>query len=192
DEQSAADKKGPDSMAIEIFDANLFEPTALHDAGNADGIVAIALVDLHLQCGVCVPRINADDRQSKLLELRPKPRRCRAALEADADHLRRIGSNEVGDSLGLGRDHPFPSDLTGLVDNAHRGLLQRNVQSDVVLHRSLHDTAAAYPTAPVRGELIPCACLWRRPGITPCVKTRAFSHGQDPYRKILSKLRRSG
>jgi hypothetical protein len=67
DEQSAADKKSPDGMAIEMFDANLFKPTALHDAGNADGIVAITLADLHLQCGLGVPRINADDGSPNFL-----------------------------------------------------------------------------------------------------------------------------
>jgi hypothetical protein len=48
DEQGTAAEKGSDGMAIEIFDANLLVPTALHDARDADGIVAIALVDLHL------------------------------------------------------------------------------------------------------------------------------------------------
>ena len=42
--------------------------------------------------------VNADDRQPKLLE-RPKTGRRRAALEPDADRLRRIGSNEVGHRL---------------------------------------------------------------------------------------------
>src|SRR4029079_18007271 len=48
DEQGTAAEKGSDGMAIKIFDANLLVPTALHDAGDADGIVAIALGDLHL------------------------------------------------------------------------------------------------------------------------------------------------
>jgi hypothetical protein len=40
-------RRGPDGMAIKMFDANLLV-TALHDSGYADGIVAIAVIDLHL------------------------------------------------------------------------------------------------------------------------------------------------
>jgi len=29
-----------------------------------------------------------------------------------------VGSNEVGDSLGLGRDHTFAPDLASMIDNA--------------------------------------------------------------------------
>ncbi len=46
--RTRSDEEGLDRMTAEVFDANLFMPTALHDASYADGIVAIALVDLHL------------------------------------------------------------------------------------------------------------------------------------------------
>jgi hypothetical protein len=52
DKQSAAARKSPDGMAIEILDADLLVPSALHDAGDTGSIVAIAFVDLHLQCGL--------------------------------------------------------------------------------------------------------------------------------------------
>src|SRR5262245_12820497 len=48
DEQSSADQKGFDRVAVEIFDADLLVPSTLHDAGNAHGVVTVALVDLHL------------------------------------------------------------------------------------------------------------------------------------------------
>ena len=58
-------------MTVEVFDLNLFVPTALHDASNPNGIIAIALVDLHLQGRLGMPSINADDWQPLLLELCP-------------------------------------------------------------------------------------------------------------------------
>ena len=44
DRQSLSDKKDFDCMTIEIFDAHLLEPSTLHDACNAHGVVTVALV----------------------------------------------------------------------------------------------------------------------------------------------------
>jgi transposase len=61
DEQSSANKNGFDRVTVEIFDANLLVPATLHDPGDAHSIVAIALVDLHLQSRLGMPGIDADD-----------------------------------------------------------------------------------------------------------------------------------
>ena len=47
DQQRPACQQGLDRMTIEILDANLLEPTSLHDAGDAGRIVAITLIDLN-------------------------------------------------------------------------------------------------------------------------------------------------
>ena len=122
-------------MTVEIFDAHLLVPAALHDAGNADGIVAIALVDLQLQGRFGMTRIDADDRQPLFLQLGPQPVRCRAGLEADPGDMRRMFDDECGDRVRIGSNHTFSPDLAGLIDNAHGRLPQRDVQSDIVLHR---------------------------------------------------------
>ena len=49
DEQGSADEKGFDRMTVEVFDADLLVPSALHDPGNAHSIVAVTFVDLHLE-----------------------------------------------------------------------------------------------------------------------------------------------
>jgi hypothetical protein len=67
DQQSSADKKGFDRVAIQIFDADLFVPSTLHDACNAHGIVAVAFVDLQLQSRLRVPGIDTDDGQPHLI-----------------------------------------------------------------------------------------------------------------------------
>jgi hypothetical protein len=46
-EQSSADEERFDRMAIRTFDIDLFVPSALHDARNTEGVLAIALDDLH-------------------------------------------------------------------------------------------------------------------------------------------------
>ena len=61
----------PDRVAVDILDVHLFEPAGLHDAGDPDSIVAVALVDLHLEHGLGMARVDADHRQAKLLKLCP-------------------------------------------------------------------------------------------------------------------------
>ena len=67
-------------MTIEIFDANLFVPTTLHDARYAHGVVSVALVDLH-QSRLRMPGVNADDGQPHLIQLGPQPCRLCSGLE---------------------------------------------------------------------------------------------------------------
>jgi hypothetical protein len=50
---------------------HLLEPTGLHDAGYPDSIVAVALVDLHLEHGLGMARVDTDHRQVKPLKLSP-------------------------------------------------------------------------------------------------------------------------
>jgi hypothetical protein len=58
-------------VAVDILDVHLLEPTGLHDAGDPDSIVAVALVDLHLEHRLGMARIDTDHRQTKSLELGP-------------------------------------------------------------------------------------------------------------------------
>jgi hypothetical protein len=58
-------------VTVEIFDADLLVPSTLHNACYAHGVVAVALVDLHLESRLRVPGIDADDGQPHLIELGP-------------------------------------------------------------------------------------------------------------------------
>src|SRR5207344_1740608 len=75
DQQRPAGQQRPDRVAVDILDVHLLEPTGLHDAGDPDSIVA---VDLPLENGLGMARVNADHRQTKSLKLSPKPRGCRS------------------------------------------------------------------------------------------------------------------
>ena len=71
DQQRPAGQQRPDRVAVDILDVHLLEPTGLHDAGDPDSIVAVALVDLHLEHGLGMARVDADHRQAKSLKLSP-------------------------------------------------------------------------------------------------------------------------
>src|SRR6516225_10023042 len=114
-------------VTIEIFDADLLVPSTLHDACDAHGVVAVALVDLHFQRRLRVPGIDADDGQPNFVQLGPEPCRCCSRLEPDPCNMRRMRLDECGDCLRVGYNHPFAFDLPCLIDDADRCQLQRHV-----------------------------------------------------------------
>src|SRR3954451_17661128 len=89
DQQRPARQQRPNRMAVDILDMHLLEPTGLHDAGDPDSIIAVALVDLHLEHGLGMALVNADHWQAKSLKLSPKPCGCRSGL-ADTYRARRL------------------------------------------------------------------------------------------------------
>jgi hypothetical protein len=58
-------------VAVDILDVHLLEPAGLHDAGEPDSIIAVALVDLHLEHGLGMARVDTDYWQAKSLKLGP-------------------------------------------------------------------------------------------------------------------------
>jgi hypothetical protein len=90
DEQSPAHQESLDRVTVEVFDTHLLKPPTLHNAGDAYGIVAIALVDLHFQSRLGVPGIDADDRQPQLIQLGPQPGRRCSGFEPDPRDMRRV------------------------------------------------------------------------------------------------------
>src|SRR5215831_10014077 len=60
DQQRPARQQRPNRVAIEVLDANLFKPAGLHDAGDAGRIVAVTLIDLHLEYRPGMTRVDTD------------------------------------------------------------------------------------------------------------------------------------
>src|SRR5262249_45388537 len=60
DQQRPARQQCPDRVTVEVLDPHLLEPTGLHDAGDAGRIVAVALIDLHLEHRLRMTRVDAD------------------------------------------------------------------------------------------------------------------------------------
>ena len=62
-ELRAGDKYGSYAMGVYALDGNLPIPADAHDLRDAMGVVCVGLVDLKRQRGLCMTRIDADDRQ---------------------------------------------------------------------------------------------------------------------------------
>src|SRR5262245_28204571 len=90
DQQRPARQQRPDRMAIKVLDAHLLEPAGLHNAGDPGGIIAVALIDLHLEYRLGMARVDADHWQAKSPELGPQPRCGRTRLETDPNHTGRV------------------------------------------------------------------------------------------------------
>src|SRR5512132_3865345 len=60
DQQRPARQQRPNRVAIEVLDAHLLKPAGLHDAGDAGRIVAVTLIDLHLEYRLCMARVDTD------------------------------------------------------------------------------------------------------------------------------------
>src|SRR5262249_50971688 len=105
DQQRLARQQRPNRVAIEVLDAHLLKPAGLHDAGDAGRIVAITLIDLHLEYRLGVTRVDTDHRQAKLFELGPQPCGRRSCLKPDPYCSRCLRSHERGDRLRIGIDY---------------------------------------------------------------------------------------
>src|SRR6266496_4186942 len=110
DQQRPARQQRSNRVAIEVLDAHLLKPAGLHDAGDAGRIVAVTLIDLHLEYRPGMARVDTDHRQAKLLELGPQPCGCRSCLKADPYRSWRLRSHERSDRLRLGIDYAFSHD----------------------------------------------------------------------------------
>src|SRR5262249_42946883 len=102
DQQRPAGQHRPNRVATGTFDAPLLKPAALLDASDASRIVAVALIDLHLEYRLGVARVDTDHRQAKSFELGPQPRGGWSCLKADPYHSRCLRSHERSDRLRLG------------------------------------------------------------------------------------------
>ena len=80
------------------------------DAGDAGRIVAVTLIDLHLEYSLGMARVDTDHRQAKLFERGPQPCGRQSCLKADPYRSRRLRSHECSDRLRLGIDYALSHD----------------------------------------------------------------------------------
>src|SRR5262245_20534025 len=109
-QQRPARQQRFDGMIIEVLDADLLKPAGLHDAGDAGRVVAVTLIDLHLEYRLGMARVDTDHRQAESFELGPQPCGRWSCLKADPYRSRCVQSHERGDRLRLGIDYALSHD----------------------------------------------------------------------------------
>src|SRR5262245_61024034 len=162
-------------MASQALDLDLLVPTALHDPSQAEGIVAVALIDLQRQGRLSMTGIDADHGQTKRSEFVPKPGRGRTSLEADALHASSLCPEELGNRQRCRKHCAFRRDPTVAVDYTDRRLFKRHVQSNIEFHSCSPDRSSPN-LAQARLHKITESqshidCAYQAPSFAMCVKT---------------------
>jgi len=129
-----------------------------HDAGDAGRIVAVTLIDLHLEYRSGMARVDTDHRQAKLFELAPQQCGRRSCLKADPYRSRCLRSHECSDRLRIGIDYALlarlipPGSPHRSMSSSTTRLAQYSPPLSLSIFARPHRMASCLP-----GELIPCA-----------------------------------
>jgi hypothetical protein len=100
-EPGSRDEYRADPLALLAFNFDFTIPTDPHQFSETSRIVLIALVHTHRQGGVCMPRINANDRKLDPPKFVPKPARHRTGLKANALRQWRMFTKQPSQIAGI-------------------------------------------------------------------------------------------
>ncbi len=104
-----------------------------------------------------MPGIEANDGQAVLAQLKGQLVRHLASLQAYEHGRRGVCADRLADSFWLGAAFAPPNDRAGLIDDADRGGLKRDIKADVVL--LIHGNAA--------GGWLPAEANWAFGSVLP-------------------------
>src|SRR5215831_8856187 len=108
-----------------------------HHLCYAACIIAVGLVDLCLQHGPHVPRLNANHRDACFGENAVKPLRQRSSFQPNSLEAINGIRKHLQQSFGLTRHSHFPHDLARIIHNADARFLDRHVESSKIGHAAL-------------------------------------------------------
>src|SRR5262249_18960626 len=128
-------------------------PPGATDLSQSFCIVLICLVDLHLEGGACVPRVETNDFQPEIAEFMHKPRCHRSGFDAYASVISRMAADKNPDLFwNCGALTPPKSPASIVNDAEHRHLL-RNVQPDKASHHEPPNVRITGQSFPDRGTI---------------------------------------
>src|SRR5207342_3664149 len=108
-----------------------------HHLRYAACVIAVGLVDLCLQHGPHVPRLNANHREACFGENAVKPLRQRSSFQPNSLEAINGIRKHLQESFGLTRHSHFPHDLARIIHNADARFLDRHVESSKIGHAAL-------------------------------------------------------
>src|SRR6266568_796865 len=108
-----------------------------HHLRYATRVIAVCLVDLRLQRGPHVPRLNTDYRQACFGENAVKPLRQRSSFQPNALEAIDGVRQHLQESFRLTRHSRFPRSLAHIIHNADARFLDRHIESSKIGHAAL-------------------------------------------------------
>src|SRR6202035_827341 len=135
-------------MGIERLYMHRPIPSRAHDLRQSLSIVLIGLVDLHFERSSCMPRVKACDSETTTAQLMHQPWRHRTGLDTDAGILSAVPPYRTLDLFRIRGALSTPQSATGIVHDTDRRQFLRDVQTDIVGHRTASDGESHRATAP--------------------------------------------
>jgi hypothetical protein len=80
---------------------------------------------------MCVAAVEADSRQAKLTKFTSQPGRRSTTLQTEALESWSLLAKAGGDHLRVGGYHALENNRAGVIDDADRRLLQRNIKTSI-------------------------------------------------------------
>src|SRR5215217_8426438 len=105
-----------------------------HHLGDTAGVVTVGLVHLGFQKGFGMASLDAYDRQPGLGQSLKQPLRQGSRLKPNTLEVPGGVLQELQQILGMRDDLDLTADRAGLVNDAHRSLFDRDIQTRIVFH----------------------------------------------------------
>ena len=125
----------PRAVAIERLDVNRPIPAGANDLGQSLGVILIVLVDLHLEPGARMPRVEANHLEAEIAQFMHNPWRHGAGFDPYPSIVARVSAQGGADLFWNRRALTSPYSPAVLVNDANRRHLLRNVQANKMGHR---------------------------------------------------------
>ena len=117
-------------MGIERLHVHRPIPSRAHDLRQPLRIVLVGLVHLHFERSAGMPGVKAGDVEPSAVQFMHDPRRHGTSLQPHMRVISRTPPHRTLDLLWVGGTLTTPQPATGLVDDADRRQLLRNVQTN--------------------------------------------------------------
>src|SRR5215467_4603316 len=108
-----------------------------HHLRHTTCVIAICLIDLCLQHGPHVPRLNTNHRQASFGESAVKPLRQWSGFQPNSLEAIDGVRQNLQESLRFTRYPRFPDDLARIIHNADARFLDRHIESSKIVHAAL-------------------------------------------------------
>src|SRR6266576_5607871 len=108
-----------------------------HHLGTSARVIAVCLVDLRLQHGPHVSRLNTNYWQTRFGENAVKPLRQRSSFQPNSLEAIDGVRQNLQQSFRLTRHPRFPHDLARIIHDADARLLDRHIESSKIVHVAL-------------------------------------------------------
>ena len=144
-------------MSIHAFHRDLAIPAGANHLRQAECVIRVGFVDLQAEGRLGVPGVHADHGHAASAQAERQPIGQLSGLQTNPHRAWRMAAQSGGNRVGVGTALPAPDDSAGIIDDADRGRLERNVE--LVRYIDEFVICFQYRSDAIRVQ-DPCVCGW--------------------------------